>query len=122
MFLPRNCATDLMSGAADQIPSGLVLENRDELDRNASDRCRQRAAGIGEEIDFAGEGRPNRDLAANAEQLDVEPFFFEVAFLLRNDQRKNRSVHRRIGDAKIIDGACRLDGDEYKASNRHQNP
>ena len=101
-----------MSDTAIKSHPGLSWKYRDEPDGNASDRSRQRAAGIGEEIDFSSEGRPNRDLAANAQQLDVKAFFFEVAFLLRNDQRKNRRVHRRIGDAEIIYGACRLDGDE----------
>ena len=114
MFLPRNCATDLISGSAIKSQPGLSWNTVTSLDRNSSDRRRQRAAGVGEKIDFAGERRANCDLAANAEQLDVEAFFFEVAFLLRNDERKDRRVHRRIGDAEVIYGACRLDGDEQK--------
>ena len=53
MFLPRNWDR-LDLGFRDQIPAGLILEYRDEPNRNASNRCRQRAAGIGEEVDVAG--------------------------------------------------------------------
>jgi hypothetical protein len=47
--------------------------------------------------------RSDRDLAADAEHFYIDAFLFEVTFLLRDDEGKYGRVHRRIGDAEIVD-------------------
>ena len=49
-----------------EIPSGLVLKDREDFDWNAPHCRRQGAAGIGEEVHLPGERRPYGDLAADA--------------------------------------------------------
>ena len=110
--LPAQLGHRLDVGLGDEIPSGLVLKNRDDFDGNTPDRRRQSAAGVGEEIDFSGKSRSDRDLAADTEKLRIEPFFFQVTFFLGDDEAKHRSVHRRIGDPDIFKSGSRLNGEE----------
>ena len=107
-------------GLSDEVPTGLVLKYGDDFHGNGPYGCRQSAARVREEVDFSGEGRSYRDLAADAEKLNVEPFFLQVAFLLRDDETEHGSAHRRIGDADIFDGARRINREErnYQADER----
>ena len=89
MFFPQQLGHRLDVGLSDEIPSGLVLKNRYDFDWNTPDRRCQSAAGVGEEIDFTRKSRSYRDLAANTEQLRIEPLFFQVTFFLGDDEAEH---------------------------------
>ena len=104
---PRSWAIDLIFGKAIKSHPGLSWRTARIFTGTLRATAANGAAGVGEKIYLTSQRRADGDLAADAQKLDVDPFFLVVAFFVGDDQTDHRCRKRGMRDADVVDRLSR---------------